>query len=272
MRALIQRRRAISGPASPSQEGSESGPASRLSWIPKSWLFPAQPAPLRKETLPRNMPGWHYSAWGSGGPDPVNAAYTALPLGRRNPLLSACPAQACETVRPPEVCTLLVLTDRRGPLWALTSMVLCSVALNRVPQTQMCKEGGAGSPQPRIPRENSPWPPTLGARDPSTPSLAFREARAGEVDGEFSCDYGAGQACGPPEGRWEWGLCQLRRAFPGTARPYCRSVFLFWGQSRTHCNLLLFHYFYLNTILDLQKSCKDSTKNSHTPFTWIPQM
>ena len=38
---------------------------------------------------------------------------------------------------------------------SFTSVVLCSVALNRVPQTQMCKEGGAVSPQPGVPRENS---------------------------------------------------------------------------------------------------------------------
>ena len=56
--------------------------------------------------------------------------------------------------------------------------------------------------------------------------------------------------------------------------PTAGQFFLFWGAAMHPLQSTSFFFitFYLNTISDLQKSCKDSTKNSHTPFTWIPQM
>ena len=142
MRALTQRQERSLGQRHPARKGRVSLP-SQFSWIPNSWLFPAQPAPLRKETLPRNMPGWHCSAWEAWSAQILWMPPTLPFLWAIKTLSSQpCLTQAGETARPPEVCTLHNAYWQPGGLCRpLTSMVLCSVALNRVPQTQMCKGG-----------------------------------------------------------------------------------------------------------------------------------
>lgn len=114
----------------------------------------------------------------------------------------------------------------------------------------------------------------LGACDLSTPSLVFREAR---VWVRWTVSLAAAVGQGRPASPQRKTGKGPKSAEAGISRdspaPTAGQFFLLGGVS-THCNLLLSFslLFYLNTISDLQKACKDSTKNSHTPFTWIPQM
>ena len=115
----------------------------------------------------------------------------------------------------------------------------------------------------------------LGACDLSTPSLVFREAW---VWVRWTVSLAAAVGQGRPASPQRKTGKGPKSAEAGVSRdspaPTAGQFFLLGGsathplQSASSFSLL----FYLNTISDLQKACKDSTKNSHTPFTWIPQM